>query len=58
MNIKSKYKVISYLKADVLWIAYKNKYEFDLYQGRRFIDDAAFFINYIKRNNNSFVTTK
>ena len=50
MNIKSKYKVISYLKAEVSWVAYKNKYEFDLYQGRRFIDDAAFFINFIKRN--------
>lgn len=50
MNIVSGYKAISYLKAEVSWVAYKNKYEFDLYQGRRFIDDAAFFINFIKRN--------
>ena len=50
MNIKSKYKVISYLKAEVSWVAYKTKYESDLYQDRLFLDNAKLLINYIKRN--------
>jgi len=50
MDIVSRHNAISYLKADMVWLAYKNKYEFDLYQSRFFPNNTKSFVNFIKRN--------
>ena len=50
MNIVSRHNAISYLKADMVWLANKTKYDSDLYQSRFFPNNTKSFFNFIKRN--------
>lgn len=50
MNICNNINVYTYLGSNMVWVAYKTKYESDLYQGRLYLSKAKLLINFIKRN--------